>query len=113
MKYFFLIIALFTQTACSIKNSHTIKWRTASENQNYGYDVYRSESSEGPFDKVTKTPIIGAGTTDLISSYKFIDKDVKKGKDYYYYIESISENGKRKKFTPVKKNTIKTEPSLN
>lgn len=85
------------------KPSKTLKWATASEVDNFGYDVYRSESEEGPFDRLTEDPIQGAGTTDEPSYYQYVDTTIDPQKDYYYYVESISIHGVRERFTPVQK----------
>ena len=92
----------------SYKN--TLKWSTASEVSNFGYDIYRSENKDGPFERVTNSPIEGAGTTDLISYYEFQDDTIDPYKPYYYYIESISVDGVRKRFSPVKLTKAKLEP---
>lgn len=89
---------------------NTLKWSTASEVSNFGYDIYRSENSDGPFERVTKRPIEGAGTTDLISRYEFQDDSIDPHKPYYYYIESISVDGVRKRFSPVKFADAKLKP---
>lgn len=99
----FLIIchtAIADDQAERYKN--TLKWTTASEASNFGYDIYRSENKDGPFERVTKSLIEGAGTTDLISRYEFQDDTIDPRKPYYYYIESISVDGVRKRFSPVK-----------
>ncbi len=81
------------------KNS--LKWTTASEVENFGFDIFRSESEEGPFEKRTDDPLPGAGTTDEPQSYLWEDFDIERGKDYYYYIESISMAGVRERFSPI------------
>lgn len=81
----------------------TIRWATASEVDNFGYDIYRGESPEGPFERLTEDPIAGAGTTDEPSYYTYVDEGLDPSKDYYYYIESISMFGQRERFTPVQK----------
>lgn len=78
-----------------------VKWRTASEVDNFGYDVYRGESPEGPFERINPEVIEGAGTTDEPTSYEFVDRDIDPRRGYYYYVESISMNGVRERFTPV------------
>lgn len=83
----------------ALKN--TLKWTTASEVDNFGFDVFRSESEEGPFEKMTDDPLPGAGTTDEPQSYLWEDLDIEKGKDYFYYIESISMAGVRERFSPI------------
>ncbi|WP_395376222.1 hypothetical protein [Marinicella sp. W31] len=94
-----LVLCLLLLSACRGNTQHTLKWRTASEYRNFGYDVYRSESLSGPFKRITQTPIPGAGTTDQISLYEYIDTSAKKRQRYYYFIESISEDGTRNQFT--------------
>ncbi len=81
--------------------ANTLKWSTASEVDNFGYDVYRSESEEGPFERITEDPIPGAGTTDEPSRYEFADSAIDPSRDYYYYVESIALDGTREIFTPV------------
>ena len=81
--------------------ANTPKWTTASESDNFGYEVYRGDSEDGPFVKLTKSPILGAGTTDETHQYKFVDDTIDPCKDYWYYVESISTQGNREKFTPV------------
>jgi hypothetical protein len=70
-----------------------IKWRTESELNNLGFDVYRSESLDGTFAKVNQTRLQGAGTDATPHNYKFVDESVEVGKTYYYYLEDISYSG--------------------
>lgn len=90
-----------------------IKWRTAREFRNFGYDVYRSKSKEGPFAKITEQIILGHGTTDTVHSYQFEDHQVKPCVTYYYYIESISEDGERRRYSSVHKAPVKDAEGNN
>ena len=81
--------------------SNTLRWRTASEVDNFGFDVYRGDDEEGPFDRLTAEPIPGAGTTDEPQTYSFDDPTIAPGTVYWYYVESISMSGVREQFTPV------------
>ena len=87
--------------------TNKVSWVTASESENFGYDVYRGESADGKFIKLTKQPILGAGTTYETHQYKFIDETLNPCKDYWYYVESITTQGGREKFTPVFKRPAK------
>ncbi len=89
------------EATVEIKN--TIRWSTASEVENFGYDVYRGEAEDGPFVRLTSKPIAGAGTSDEPHKYAYADKDIDPTKDYWYYVESISFSGVRERFTPVQK----------
>jgi hypothetical protein len=82
-------------TATPADKGVVVKWRTESELNNLGFDVYRSESLDGTFIKVNQTRIPGAGTDGTPHSYRFIDENVEVGNTYYYYIEDISYDGLR------------------
>lgn len=88
-----------------------IKWQTASEVDNFGYDIYRGLKEEGPFEKITVTPLPGHGTTDEPSQYEYYDEKIEEGVEYWYYVESISIQGDREKFTPVFKAKAKVRPA--
>lgn len=81
--------------------ANTLKWSTASEVDNFGYDIYRGEAEDGPFERITEDPVTGAGTTDEVSEYRFEDDTIDPYKLYYYYVESISMSGERERFTPI------------
>ena len=81
--------------------ANTLKWSTASEVENFGYDVYRADKEDGPFVRINAKPIPGAGTLDEPSFYQYVDTDIDPTKGYFYYVESISLKGVREKFTPV------------
>lgn len=71
------------------------------ELDNFGYDVYRSERPEGPFQRLSRLPVLGSGTTDETVSYRFVDTAVVAGQTYYYSVESISMHGERETISPV------------
>lgn len=80
---------------------NTLKWTTASELENFGYDIYRGLSEEGPFERLTEEPLPGAGTTDEPTDYQFVDDTIDPYETYWYYVESISMGGVRERFTPI------------
>lgn len=81
--------------------SNKLRWRTASEVENFGFDVYRGDSEDGPFERLTESPLPGAGTVDEPQEYEWIDRTIDPRKAYWYYVESISMSGVRERFTPV------------
>jgi hypothetical protein len=92
---------------------NTAHWTTASEEENFGYDVFRSSVGEkGPFEKMTKQPMLGNGTTDETHEYKYSDDAIDPCKDYWYYVESIRSNGEREKFTPIFRAPAKRHPGV-
>ncbi|HPW02673.1 MAG: hypothetical protein IPK54_12275 [Dokdonella sp.] len=90
--------------------ANTPKWTLASEQDNFGFDVFRGDSEEGEFTKLNKEPILGAGTTDESSRYSWRDDSIDPCKDYWYYVESISTSGVREKMTPTFKAPAKRSP---
>ena len=94
------------QSAAALQN--VIRWSTASEVDNFGFDVYRAEQENGPFTRITQQPVPGAGTSDEPARYEYTDASIKPDIQYYYYVESISMSGVREKFTPTFKARIKS-----
>lgn len=90
--------------------ANTPKWTLASEQDNFGFEVFRGDTEEGEFIKLNKDPILGAGTSDETHKYQFRDDTIDPCKEYWYYIESISTSGAREKFTPTFKAGAKRSP---
>jgi hypothetical protein len=87
-----------------------IKWKTASEQDNFGYDIYRADTEDGEYKVVNEDMLEGAGTTSDTTSYEFHDDSIDPCKRYYYYIESISMEGHREAFTPKFRSKLKIQP---
>ncbi|MHB8797038.1 MAG: hypothetical protein ACYDBY_01115 [Thermoanaerobaculia bacterium] len=86
---------------------NTLRWKTASEVNNVGFDVYRSTAKDGRFERITPKPIPGAGTSDEPHEYAWADDTIEPGTAYWYFVESISLTGVREKFTPTFKAPVK------
>lgn len=97
-----VVLSAFSADFDSKMDQVTLKWRTESEINNLGFDVYRGESPDGPFVKVNPAHIKGAGTDSTPHNYKFVDESAAVGKTYYYYIEAISFSGEREKSHIIK-----------
>lgn len=89
--------------------SNTIRWSTASEVENFGFDVYRGTSADGPFERLNPDAILGAGTVDTPQKYAYEDDTIDACTEYFYYVESIALTGDRERFTPVGKASAKLE----
>lgn len=90
--------------------ANTPKWSLASEQDNFGFDVFRGDTEEGAFAKLNADPILGAGTTDETQKYSWRDDTIDPCKDYWYYVESISTSGTHEKMTPTFKAPAKRSP---
>jgi len=71
-----------------------INWSTATEFQTAGFNLYRAESEQGPYQKVN-AKIIPASPDPLVGGdYAYRDNQVKPGHVYFYQLEEIEIEGK-------------------
>lgn len=71
-----------------------IRWETETEVNTAGFHVYRSESADGPWERVTSS-LIPSKSEDAFSgaSYEFRDPNVEQGKTYFYQLEELETSG--------------------
>lgn len=77
-----------------------LRWQATQEKYTYGYLVYRSQERQGPFLRLGKE-IVRAKGGEGVNGYEFIDRDVIPGRTYYYYLDQISLNGIKSRFSGV------------
>ena len=89
-----LPVELTSFTASVDKNIVTLNWNTATELNNQGFEVERSQKSEiksqYEWEKIGYVP--GFGTTGESRSYSFVDRDLEPGK-YSYRLKQIDYDG--------------------
>ncbi|MCR4437663.1 MAG: SdrD B-like domain-containing protein [bacterium] len=78
-----------------------LRWSTASETENMGFDVYRAEGEDGPFVKINKALIPGAGNASVLHTYTYVDRDVELGKGYYYKLADVDYRGRIRLHGPI------------
>lgn len=100
-----LIIAL---AGCSGSGA-TITWKTASEVDTAGFNLYRATSPEGPWIKINDELIPPSQDPVSGGSYEFKDQTAEPGKTYYYRLEEIELSGNSNRFDPIK---LQTGPQL-
>lgn len=72
-----------------------IRWQTASETLNEGWNILRRPAgSKGAWEKLNTNNIVGAGTAPFGETYEFIDDTAKPKINYFYALEWISTKGK-------------------
>ena len=84
-----LPVELVSFSAIVNQNKVTLVWSTATEVDNYGFDIERLSSSTA-WNKVGF--IIGSGTSNSTRSYSFIDMP-KDGSKFHYRLKQIDKNG--------------------
>lgn len=82
-----------------------LRWRTESEVNNIGFNVYRSKKIFGPFSKIAF--VDGAGNSAMPIDYQFTDKKAEAGKTYFYYLEDIDIAGEKSKSAFLKVVAVK------
>lgn len=104
-----LPVTLSSFAAISTDSGVMLQWRTESEVDNLGWNIYRSEKKDGEFVKINDKLVPGAGNSAMPNSYQFADKTVVKGGQYYYYLEDVDIAGTRNKslIIPVNKDVGK------
>lgn len=86
-----------------------IRWRTETQEDNYGFNIYRADKAEGPYKKINESIIPGEGSTNIPKDYCFCDKPLPRGKVFYYYIESISNSGVAETIAETKGTRVKVK----
>lgn len=78
-----------------------VEWNTASELNTAGFNLFRSESAEGPFEKIN--PQLVPASPDPLAGGKYIYRDeaVEPGKTYYYELEDIENTGGSTRYGPI------------
>jgi hypothetical protein len=102
-----LPIQLTFFTASVISNNEVeVAWKTVSETNNYGFEIYRKRGEIRAWTKVGF--VEGRGTTVAPQSYSYVDRSLSFGK-YYYRIKQIDLDGTSETF-PEMEVTVGVEP---
>jgi hypothetical protein len=91
-----LPVELTSFTASSKQNSIELKWKTATEINNYGFDVERKtiDNEQLTMNNWSKIGFAeGSGTTNAPKEYSFTEKNISTGK-YFYRLKQIDRDGK-------------------
>jgi hypothetical protein len=72
-----------------------IEWETASELDTAGFDIFRSITPDGPFERITINPVPSTGDPLIGGSYRFKDTQVNANNWYYYQLIEIETSGKQ------------------
>ncbi|MBX7244494.1 MAG: hypothetical protein K1X53_03290 [Candidatus Sumerlaeaceae bacterium] len=89
-----------------------VRWRTETQEDNYGFNIYRGRHADGPYVKVNKSIIPGEGTTNIPKDYCFAESPLPRGETFYYYIEHVTNKGVAETIEGTKgtKVTVRTVP---
>lgn len=72
-----------------------IQWSTETEVNTAGFNVFRSDSRDGPYAQINDQLIPSSPDPLLGGRYSFTDAQVEPGKTYYYKLEELESTGNR------------------
>ncbi|MCX8043182.1 MAG: hypothetical protein N3B18_03540 [Desulfobacterota bacterium] len=89
------LVELTSFRARSYGDRVVLTWTTDAEIDNAGFYIYRAESPDGVYERITDMiiPASPEGSPLSGATYSFEDRNVKLWKKYYYVLEDIDING--------------------
>ena len=100
-----LVAGWFPLTACQSRIPDSslviVEWTTGSEVDTAGFNLYRSESAEGPYVKINRELIPPSSDPILGGQYVYTDTNVVPGRVYYYQLEDVELDGASTRHGPV------------
>jgi hypothetical protein len=100
-----VLVELAEFKAMGLFNKVLLKWTTAAEIENAGFNILRADSEGGPYVQINAALIPAKGDPMRGHTYRYLDKDAELGKTYYYKLEDVDLNGTRTLHGPVSAST--------
>ena len=93
-----LPVKLSTFSVERVVHGNTLHWKTESEIDIIGWDIFRRHRQNGQYEKINGKIIRATGGVGAPQQYEYIDRIQNvDGRNFSYYIESISLNGERER----------------
>jgi hypothetical protein len=94
-------VELVKFNAIGMHGNVLLTWKTASEIDNAGFNLYRATTVNGPYEKINTGLIPGLLSSALGRAYQYVDAPVTNGAVYYYKLEDIDLKGRSTMHGPV------------
>lgn len=111
----FALVTVSAFTAQAQTTQITLSWKTVSEINNAGFNLYRSTSPTGPWiSKINLNGLIPSKCPGCIASnlsYSFNDTTAVPGQKYFYKLESVEFGGATQQFGPVSAQIAASTPT--
>jgi hypothetical protein len=88
-----LVVDLVSFTAEGFEDYILLTWRTASEIDTAGFHLWRTDTEEGEYARLTDALIPAQGNATWGAEYAYEDNDVEQGLTYSYKLEEIDDTG--------------------
>lgn len=93
-------VRLSSMSAARGNNGAMLIWKTGSEVNTAGFNLYRAESKDGPYTRIN-AQLIAATNTVTGNSYAYEDTTALPGKTYFYQLEDVELNGTSARHDPI------------
>ena len=98
----FLVSLFLSLAASGCAAPVRVEWSTETEMNTAGFNLYRGESADGPFDIKVNDQLIPPAADPLTGGkYQYVDKTARAGATYYYQLEEVERNGSANTFGPI------------
>lgn len=87
-------VGLYSFTSTGYEGFVQVRWVTAVEIANAGFNIHRGLAKEGPYSRINSRLIPARGSAIEGATYSFTDDDVSDGITYYYCLEDVDINGR-------------------
>lgn len=82
-------------------NGPLLRWQAEKHLSVHGYAIYRASSEQGPYERLTREVIAQVVPEESGSvNYAWRDGSAVSGKQYWYYIGAVMNNGSKQKISP-------------
>jgi hypothetical protein len=79
-----------------------VTWKTESEMNTAGFNLYRGTSPSGPFETKVNQDLIPPSADPLTGKeYTYVDQTAQSGVTYYYELQEVEQNGAVNRFGPI------------
>jgi len=79
-----------------------VDWSTETEMNTAGFNLYRGESPDGPFEVKVNEKLIPAAPDPMTGGkYHYSDNSAQAGKTYYYQLQEVEKTGGVNKYGPI------------
>ncbi|MCX5898376.1 MAG: hypothetical protein NTY29_09305, partial [Proteobacteria bacterium] len=96
-----LVITLASFAAIPGNREVMLVWVTESEIENAGFNIYRAETEDGTYVRLSASLIPAQGTATSGATYTYADRDVVNRRTYFYKLEDRDVNGVATSHGPV------------
>ena len=96
-----LLAALVAVTQLLQPSPITIEWRTETEVNAAGFNLYRAPAADGPYQKINDQLIPGEGSANSGASYVYMDNAIRPGQTYFYQLEDVELDNSVTRHPPI------------